>query len=95
MITTVFVVFLTVVSWGAVVFIFETLVLYSKIWPAPNVRVFIDQLVEHCSANSEAMGSNPVKVPKLFRVNKQLLKLQLPNCNSYPDLFPHFTSSSF
>ena len=73
-----FVVFLTVVSWGAVVFIFETLVLYSKIWPAPKVRVFIDQLVEHCSANSEAMGSNPVKVPKLFRVNKQLLKLQLP-----------------
>ena len=71
-------VFLTVVSWGAVVFIFETLVLYSKIWPAPKVRVFIDQLVEHCSANSEAMGSNPVKVPKLFRVNKQLLKLQLP-----------------
>ena len=25
-------------------------------WPAPNVWVFIAQLVEHCSANVEAMG---------------------------------------
>ena len=29
-------------------------------WPAPNVWVFIAQLMEHCSANAEAMGSNPV-----------------------------------
>ena len=27
-----------------------------------NVRVFIAQLVEHCSANAEDMGSNPVDV---------------------------------
>ena len=26
----------------------------------------IAQLVEHCSANAEAMGSNPVEVPKFF-----------------------------
>ena len=25
-------------------------------WPAPNVWVFIAQLVEHCSANAKAMG---------------------------------------
>ena len=29
--------------------------------PAPNIWVFIAQLVEHCSANAEAMGSNPVE----------------------------------
>lgn len=31
--------------------------------PAPNVWVFIAQLVEHCSANAEAMGLNPVEDP--------------------------------
>ena len=31
----------------------------STNWPAPNVLVFIDQLVEQCSANAEVMGSNP------------------------------------
>ena len=35
-------------------------------WPAPYVWVFIAQLVEHCSANAEAMGSNPVEAPKTF-----------------------------
>ena len=35
-------------------------------WPAHNVWVFIAQLVEHCSANAEAIGSNPVEVPKFF-----------------------------
>ena len=29
-------------------------------WFAPNVWVFIAQLVEHYSANAEATGSNPV-----------------------------------
>ena len=38
----------------------------STNWPSPNVWVFIAQLVEHCSANSEAMGLNPVEVPKFF-----------------------------
>ena len=35
-------------------------------WPVPSVWVFIAQLVEHCSANAEATGSNPVEVPKNF-----------------------------
>ena len=47
--------------------------------PAPIVWVFIAQLVEYCSTiNTEAMGLNPVEVPKMFSVNFQLLKLQLP-----------------
>ena len=47
-------------------------------WPAPNIWVFIAQLVEHCSANAEAMGSNPVEAQKLFSgLNLQLLKLRL------------------
>ena len=33
----------------------------STNWPAPNVWVFIAQLVKHCSANVETMGSNPVE----------------------------------
>ena len=40
----------------------------STNWPAPNVWVFIAQLVEHCSANAEAMGSNPVEAPKTYIV---------------------------
>ena len=35
-------------------------------WPAPNLWVFIAQMVEHYSANAEAMGSNPAEVPKIF-----------------------------
>ena len=35
-------------------------------WPASSVWVFIAQLGEHCSANAEAMGSNPVEAPKTF-----------------------------
>ena len=47
-------------------------------WPAPNVWVFIAQLVEHYGSNAEAMGSNPFEAPKIFfRLNLQLLKLQL------------------
>ena len=38
----------------------------STNWPAPNVWVFISQRREHCSANAEVMGSNPVEVPKFF-----------------------------
>ena len=35
-------------------------------WPALNMWVFIAQLVEHCSANAEAMGSNPFGALKFF-----------------------------
>ena len=38
----------------------------STNWSAPNVWVFIAQLVEHCSANAEVMDSNPVEAPKTF-----------------------------
>ena len=41
--------------------------LQTKNWPAPSVWVFIGQLVEHCSANTEAMGLNRVEATeKLF-----------------------------
>ena len=49
----------------------------SKNWPAPNVWVFIAQLVEHCSANAEAMSLNPVEALKTFLgLTLQLLKSQ-------------------
>ena len=40
----------------------------STNWPVPNVWVFIAQLVEHYSANAEAIGSNAVEVPNFFFV---------------------------
>ena len=46
-------------------------------WPAPNVWFFIAQLVEHCSANVEAMGSNPVEPLKtFFGLTLRLIKSQ-------------------
>ena len=36
-------------------------------WSAPNIRIFIAQLAEHCNANAEAMGSNPVETLDFFR----------------------------
>ena len=33
-------------------------------WPALHVWVFKAQLVEYCSANAEATGSNPVENPE-------------------------------
>jgi len=35
-------------------------------WPAPNVWVFMAQLVEHCSMNAEATGLNAIKAQKTF-----------------------------
>ena len=35
-------------------------------WPALLVWVFLVRLVEHCSANAEATGLNPVEGPKTF-----------------------------
>ena len=49
----------------------------STNWPAPDVWVFMAQLVEHSSPNTEAIGLNPNEVRDFFfRVNVQLLKLQ-------------------
>ena len=41
----------------------------------PNAWVFLAQMVEHCNATAEAMGSNPIEVPKFFLVYLQLLKV--------------------
>ena len=59
-------------------------------WPAPNIWVFRAELVEHCGANAEAMGSNPVEALKFFSgLNLQLpkLRLQLRWSNFYYTLF--------
>ena len=47
-------------------------------WPASSIWVFIAQLGEHCSANAEATGLNPVEAPKnfFFGLFSQLLKLR-------------------
>ena len=47
-------------------------------WPASSIWVFIAQRGEHCSANAEATGSNPVEAPKnlFFGLFSQLLKLR-------------------
>ena len=38
----------------------------DKIWSAPNIWVYIAQLVEHCRANTGAMGWNPVEALKVL-----------------------------
>ena len=55
-------------------------------WPASSVWVFIAQLGEHCSANAEATGSNPVEAPKIiffFGLFSQLLKLRFTAMVTY------------
>ena len=54
----------------------------STNWPTPNVWVFIARLVEHCSADAEAMGSNPVEVPNVFSLYFQFLRL-LYHCDDH------------
>ena len=60
-----------------VAFVHSRVKMNSTNWPTANLRVFIAQMVEHYSANTEAMGLNPVEV------NLQLLKLQLLLRRSY------------
>ena len=46
----------------------------STNWAAPNIRVLIANLIEHCRANAETMGSNPAEDPKFFdRVNSAII----------------------
>ena len=64
-------------------------------WPASSIWVFIAQLGEHCSANAEATGSNPVEAPKnlFFGLFSQLLKLRFTAMVTYSSfVFPQFTS---
>ena len=49
-----------------VAFVHSRVKMNSTNWPFPNVWVLIAKLVEHCSANAEAMCLNPVEVPELF-----------------------------
>ena len=71
----------------------------SPNWPAPNVWVFIAQLVEHCSANAEAMGLNPVEALKNFWGAKICSCFNVITTamiiSSFKFEFSQFTSSSF
>ena len=49
-----------------VAFVHSRVNMNSTNWPFPNVWVLIAKLVEHCSANAEAICSNPVEVPELL-----------------------------
>ena len=52
-------------------------------WSTPNKWVFIAQLVEHCSANAEAMSSNPVDaMRKIFRAKMITSQFHLYFCTS-------------
>ena len=64
-------------------------------WPASSIWVFIAQLGEHCSANAEATGSNPVEAPKnffsgYFRNCLNCDSLRWSHTHSF--VFPQFTS---
>ena len=53
-------------------------------WPASSVWVFVAQLGEHCSANAEATGSNPIEAPKnFFQAILQLLRLRFTAMATY------------
>ena len=58
-------------------------------WPASSIWVFIGQLGEHCSANAEATGSNPVEAQKNFFSGYFRNCL---NCDSLRWSHTHFTS---
>ena len=65
-------------------FIPFTFKMNSTNWFAPNAWLFLAKLVQHWGSNAEAIGLNPVEVPKFFfQVNLQLFKLQLPLRRSY------------
>ena len=66
-------------------------------WPAASVWVFIAQLGEHCSANAEATGSNPVEAPKIFfrGLFSQLLKLRFTAMVTYSFHLYSRSSKSF
>ena len=57
----------------------------SRITQNPSQTLFIVQLGEHCSANAEATGSNPVEAPKkfFFWLFSQLLKLRFTAMVTY------------
>ena len=54
-------------------------------WPALHVWVLIAQLVEHCSANAKATGSNPFDYPRklFFRLIRIFSTLSLSMFNLF------------
>ena len=68
-----------------VVSFFSRVKLNSTNWPSRNAWVFIAQLVEHCRANTEVMGSNPVEVPNFFFLGGGGVNLQLVDYNYHCD----------
>ena len=50
-------------------------------WSAPNIWVFIAQLVERCSANAEAIGLNPIEALSCFFFSGRNLQLLRPHLN--------------
>ena len=38
----------------------------STNWPTPNVWLFIAELEQHCGANADALGSNPIEASRTF-----------------------------
>ena len=64
-------------------------------WPASSIWVFIAQLGEHCSANAEAMGSNPFEAPKSFFSGFFAITQIAIHCDGHiliSFVFPQFTS---
>ena len=62
----------------------------STNWTAPNMRVLVANLIEHCRANAETIGSNPAEEKKFFyRVNLQLyLRLKKVAVDVFPNRLP-------
>ena len=86
----------TVIIWDVSVSSSFILQCYCKeqSWPALSVWVFIAHLVEHCSANAEAMGSNPVKAAKNFFSGYFAIALIVIHCDGHifiSFVFPQFT----
>ena len=60
--------------------------------PAPNVNGFVAQWVEHRTANTKVLGSNPVEASFFFGLILQLLKL-LHNFDDH--IFHSFINAPF
>ena len=79
-------------------FIPFTFKMNSTNWFAPNAWLFLAKLVQHWGSNAEAIGLNPVEVPKFFF----RLICNYLNCNYHYDdyifiskfVFPQFIASA-
>ena len=69
--------------------------------PAPNIWVFIAPLLEHCSSNAEAVGSNPGTTAMIIspfhlysRSSNHVSFQQRAKMNSINDLLPTYGSAN-